>query len=222
MRVLLIEDDEALRAGLYEALAAEAYAVDAFERGKQGLLALDAVDYDALILDLGLTDLDGLQVLQRLRDRSHGLPVLLLTARSDWQDRVRGLDLGADDYLVKPFVLPELLARLRALCRRHAAAQHALIQVGRLTLDTSQQVAILGAEPLALTPKEWALLLDLGLSSPKIVPKRKLAQGLSQWDHDVSTNALESHISRLRCKLLGAGLQLDTVRGVGYRLVVSE
>lgn len=222
MRVLLIEDDEALRAGLYEALAAEAYAVDAFERGKQGLLALDAVDYDALILDLGLPDLDGLQVLQRLRGRSHGLPVLLLTARGDWQDRVRGLDLGADDYLVKPFVLPELLARLRALCRRHAAAQHALIQVGRLTLDTSQQVAILGAQPLALTPKEWALLLDLGLSSPKIVPKRKLAQGLSQWDHDVSTNALESHISRLRGKLLGAGLQLDTVRGVGYRLVVSE
>jgi len=222
MRVLLIEDDEALQAGLREALAAQTYAVDVFARGELGLAALEAVAYDAMILDLGLPDLDGLQVLSRLRARGHGLPVLLLTARSDWQDRVRGLDLGADDYLVKPFVLPELLARLRALCRRHAAAQHALIQLGRLSLDTAQQVASLGAKPLALTPKEWALLLDLCLSSPKIVPKRKLAQGLSQWDRDVSANALESHISRLRGKLVNAGLQLDTVRGVGYRLVARE
>ncbi|MDT9002000.1 response regulator transcription factor [Paucibacter sp. APW11] len=219
MRLLLIEDDEALREAMLEALRAEGHAVDAFGRGAHGLAALQDACYDALVLDLGLPDMDGLMLLRRLRERGDGLPVLLLTARADWQDRVRGLDEGADDYLGKPFVLPELLARLRALARRHSLAHAATLQLGALSLDIAQRQASAAGLPLALTPREWAVLLELASSSPRVVPKRRLTQSLSEWDHEVSANAIETQVSRLRQKLDGLGLQLDTVRGVGYRLL---
>ncbi|MEJ6006039.1 response regulator transcription factor [Paucibacter sp. AS339] len=219
MRVLLIEDDVSLREGLREALCRQGYGVDAFGLGEHGLSALGQAEYDALVLDLGLPDVDGLALLRRVRAQGKSLPILLLTARGDWADRVRGLDEGADDYLVKPFVLPELLARLRALIRRSGAAGAAGLSLGSLHLDMPQQMASLHGEALPLTPKEWAVLLALVLQSPTIVSKRKLLHSLSEWDREMSSNALETHVSRLRHKLQGAGLQLDTVRGVGYRLM---
>lgn len=222
MRILLIEDDPALRSGLCEALRREAYGVDAFGQGLAGLQALRSAEYDLAVIDLGLPDIDGLMLLRQMRAAGMSLPVLLLTARAEWADRVAGLDEGADDYLGKPFVLPELLARLRALARRRTLAQTARLQLGPLCLDTSQQQATLGGAALALTPREWAVLLELAQCSPRIVPKRKLSQSLSRWDRDVSANAVETQVSRLRHKLAGGDLRLETVRGIGYRLLPPE
>lgn len=222
MRLLLLEDDDALRLGLSEALRREGYAVDAVDRARAAQQMLHDVPYDLAVLDIGLPDGDGLSLLRQLRGAANSLPVMLLTARGDWQDRVGGLDAGADDYLVKPFVLPELMARLRVLCRRRTLAQTAVLTVGALSLDTSQQLARLAGAELALTPREWAVLLELALSSPKIVAKRKLTQSLSRWDRDVSSNAVETQVSRLRHKLGASGLLLETVRGIGYRLLPPE
>ncbi len=222
MRILLIEDEPSLRKGLCEALLRQGYGVDTFDLGSHGLAALELAEYDAMILDLGLPDVDGLALLRRARSLGKSLPILLLTARGDWSDRVQGLDAGADDYVVKPFVLPELLARLRALIRRSGASRADRLSLGPLQLDMQQQLAWLAGAPLALTPKEWAVLLALVLHSPAIVSKRKLVHSLSEWDRELSSNALETHVSRLRHKLLGASLGLETVRGVGYRLKLPE
>lgn len=220
MRILLIEDEASLREGLREALLRQGYGVDAFGQGEYGLAALEQAEYDALVLDLGLPDMDGLALLRRVRAQGKSLPILLLTARGDWSDRVRGLDEGADDYVAKPFVLPELMARMRALIRRSGAVRADRLSLGPLHLDMQQQLAWLSDAPLALTPKEWAVLLALVLQSPAIVSKRKLLHSLSAWDRELSSNALETHVSRLRHKLLGASISLDTVRGVGYRLTL--
>lgn len=219
MRILLVEDDPGLRASLAEALHRDAYCVDAVERAESALQALGDATYDALLLDIGLPGMDGLSLLARLRAQALRMPVLLITARDDWSDKVRGLDLGADDYLAKPFMLPELLARLRALLRRSQASASGDITLGRLSLGVAEQTATLDGQPLTLTRKEWALLFELALSSPKIVTKRKLINSLSHWENELSANAIELHISRLRRKLAGSTLELETIRGLGYRLI---
>lgn len=219
MRILLVEDDPGLRASLAEALHRDAYSVDAVERAESALQALGDVTYDAMLLDIGLPGMDGLSLLARLRAQALQMPVLLITARDDWSDKVRGLDLGADDYLAKPFMLPELLARLRALLRRSRASACGDVALGGLGLGAAQQTATLNGRPLPLTRKEWALLFELALSSPKIVTKRKLINSLSHWEYELSANAIELHISRLRRKLAGSTLELETIRGLGYRLL---
>jgi DNA-binding response OmpR family regulator len=162
--------------------------------------------------------MDGLELLRRMRHRGLKLPTIMLTARDAVEDRVRGLNLGADDYLVKPFSLSELLARCQAVVRRSHQAASSCINVGPLQLDMGVQAATLHGQALELTAREWALLQQLALASPKVVPKRQLVDSLGRWDREITANAIEIYVSRLRGKLAGAALMIRTVRGIGYRL----
>ncbi|WP_374487916.1 response regulator [Zoogloea sp.] len=178
--------------------------------------------YDVAIVDLGLPGMDGLSLIRRMRERGILTPVLILTARDSLEDRVGGLDQGADDYLVKPFLLPEVLARIRALVRRSRAAASLALEVGALRLDVQCRTAQLAGSPLELTGREWAVLEQLVLATPKVVAKRQLVDSLGQWDKEITPNAVEIYVSRLRGKLAGSGLEIATVRGVGYRLLTGD
>ena len=214
MRVLLVEDDKALGEGLRLGLRQEGYTVDWLQDGVSAVHALLSEEFDLLVLDLGLPRLDGIQVLRQLRASGSALPVLILTARDATEDRIAGLDAGADDYLVKPLDLDELKARLRALLRRSAGRAQVLIEHAGICLDpASQQVSYLG-KPVPMTPKEYLLLHEL-LSQPgKVLTRERLAQSLYGWDEEAESNTLEVHIHHLRKKLF-SGL-IRTVRGVGY------
>ncbi|MDH4564692.1 MULTISPECIES: response regulator [unclassified Pseudomonas] len=214
MRLLLVEDDNALGAGVRAGLRQEGYTIDWLTDGASALHALQTEEFDLAILDLGLPRLDGLQVLQQLRTGGSTLPVLVLTARDATEDRILGLDAGADDYLVKPFDLNELKARLRALLRRSAGRPQVLIEHNGVVLDpTSQQVSYQGS-PVALTPKEYQLLHEL-LSQPgKVITRERLVQTLYGWDEEAESNTLEVHIHHLRKKL--SSDLIRTVRGIGY------
>ncbi len=220
MRILLVEDDALIAAGVREALLQADYQVDVLGEGRQVVDLLADGLHDMLLLDLGLPDTDGLALVRQLRESGATLPVLILTARDGLQDRVSGLHDGADDYLTKPFELPELLARIHALLRRSRSASTSRLTIGPLQLNLATHEATLGGQPLALTGREWHLLRQLALEAPKVVPKRKLADSLSRWDKEITENAVEIYISRLRAKLSAAALQLRTVRGIGYRLEV--
>ncbi|AOE86603.1 response regulator [Pseudomonas sp. TCU-HL1] len=214
MRLLLVEDDNALGAGVRTGLRQEGYTIDWLTDGASALHALQTEDFDLAILDLGLPRLDGVQVLQKLRAGGSTLPVLVLTARDALEDRIIGLDAGADDYLVKPFDLNELKARLRALLRRSAGRPQVLIEHAGVVLDpTSQQVSYQG-NPVQLTPKEYQLLHEL-LSQPgKVLTRERLVQTLYGWDEEAESNTLEVHIHHLRKKL--SSDLIRTVRGIGY------
>jgi two-component system response regulator QseB len=214
MRLLLVEDDNALGAGVRAGLRQEGYTIDWLTDGASALHALQNEAFDLAILDLGLPRLDGVQVLQQLRSGGATLPVLVLTARDALEDRVIGLDAGADDYLVKPFDLNELKARLRALLRRSAGRPQVLIEHGDVVLDpASQQVSYRG-NPVPLTPKEYQLLHEL-LSQPgKVLTRERLVQTLYGWDEEAESNTLEVHIHHLRKKL--SSDLIRTVRGIGY------
>ena len=214
MRLLLVEDDKALGEGLRLGLRQEGYTVDWLQDGASAVHALLSEAFDLLVLDLGLPRLDGIQVLRQLRGSGSALPVLILTARDATEDRIAGLDAGADDYLVKPFDLDELKARLRALLRRSAGRAQVLIEHAGICLDpASQQVSYQG-KPVPMTPKEYLLLHEL-LSQPgKVLTRERLAQSLYGWDEEAESNTLEVHIHHLRKKLF-SGL-IRTVRGVGY------
>jgi DNA-binding response OmpR family regulator len=220
MRLLVVEDDALIAAGVRDGLRRADYEVDLLHEGRQVAGVLADGTHDLLILDLGLPDMDGLALVRQLREQGVQLPVLILTARDGLMDRVAGLQDGADDYLTKPFELPELLARVHALLRRSRSASTSLLTMGPLQLNLATQEALLDGAPLALTGREWHLLRLLALEAPKVVPKRKLADSLSRWDKEVTDNAVEIYISRLRAKLSTAALQLRTVRGIGYRLEV--
>jgi two-component system OmpR family response regulator len=178
--------------------------------------------FDLVILDIGLPQMDGFEVLRRLRatasDKTGPTPVLVLTARDAVEDRVRGLDLGADDYMVKPFAMPELTARVRALLRRSQAHGGPRIAHGPLTLDTVARRAFLRNEPLELAAREWAVLEVLLAKVEKIVSKEAIIQAVAGWGDDLSPNAIEVYVSRLRSKLEPAGIKIRTVRGFGYML----
>ncbi|MBD2837738.1 response regulator transcription factor [Pseudomonas sp. JM0905a] len=214
MRLLLVEDDNALGAGVRAGLRQEGYTIDWLTDGASALHALQTEEFDLVILDLGLPRLDGLQVLQQLRAGGSTVPVLVLTARDATEDRILGLDAGADDYLVKPFDLNELKARLRALLRRSAGRPQVLIEHNGVVLDpASQQVSYQGS-PVALTPKEYQLLHEL-LSQPgKVITRERLVQTLYGWDEEAESNTLEVHIHHLRKKL--SSDLIRTVRGIGY------
>jgi two-component system, OmpR family, response regulator len=216
MRILLVEDDHSVADGLQSSLEQGGYAVDHVGSGELALAAAEAEHYDIIVLDIGLPGIDGFQVLKRLREKKSTASVLVLTAYDAIEDRVRGLDLGADDYLAKPFALPELEARIRMLARRNQAVRSAEIALGGLMLDTVGRRARVHGAPLDLTAREWSLLEYLVMRAGQVVSKDRLMQALWSWDKEVSPNALEVHMSRLRGKLADAGLQIRTIRGFGY------
>lgn len=222
MRILLVEDDELLADGLARALRQSGYAVDIAADGPGADSLLAGGGYDLTILDLGLPGLDGSQVLTRLRARRQKTPVLVMSARMAIEERVRLLDLGADDYLVKPVALAELEARVRALIRRQQGADANFLTLGSLRLDREGKRAWLGDEALDLTAREWAAIEYLASRVNRIVAKEQFMQALYNWDDEITPNAIEKFISRLRSKLEPAGITIRTVRGLGYFLEKPE
>ncbi|MBK7767928.1 MAG: response regulator transcription factor [Sulfuritalea sp.] len=217
MRLLLAEDDRVIALGLIAALRKSGYAVDHVNNGADADTAVLAQPYDLLILDLGLPRLSGIEVLKRLRARKVAMPVLVLTALDGVEDRVRGLDAGADDYLTKPFALPELFARVRALTRR-GTGNPTRIEMGSLSYDQSERLARLDGEIVDLSARELALLEILLLRAGRLVAKEQLIDQLCSWGEEVSSNAIEVYIHRLRKKLEPGGARITTVRGLGYCL----
>lgn len=220
MRVMLVEDDPALADTISRVLKRQADAqVDWTARGEPVANSLQVDDYDLLVLDIGLPGIDGFEVLRRVRAAGLRLPVLVLTGREAIDDRVHGLELGADDYMVKPFALPEMVARAKALVRR-ARGQSAGPQssAGRLVLDVAARRAWVADKEIDLPAREWQLLEYLLRHLGKVVSKEHLVSNLSGWEGDVSENAVEVYVSRLRVKLADSGLRIRTVRGFGYLL----
>jgi DNA-binding response OmpR family regulator len=227
MRLLLVEDDVMVASGIKLGLTDAGYAVDWVGSAERALDVTARESFDLAVIDIGLPQMDGLSLTQSLRRSGHTMPVLILTARDALQDRVQGLDKGADDYMIKPFELPELLARLRALLRRSQAATSAVLNFGPLELDTALRVAhvrSVGPDGLAqvstveLGPREWTVMEYLLLQAPKPTNKDKLLQALTGWDKEITPNAVEVYISRLRGKLEPHGIALRSIRGFGYRL----
>lgn len=216
MRILLVEDDKILADALCRALVQTAYAVDVVGTGEAADHALAMATYDLVILDVGLPGLSGLDVLRRLRARKSPVPVLMLTALDALADRVRGLDLGADDYLSKPFDLPELEARVRALLRRGSANPTPYLHHGRLTLDTVGRRVYYDKAPIELSARELAVLELLLLREGRVVSKEHMVNHLYGWGDEVGANAIEVYVYRIRKKLEPFGCEIRTVRGMGY------
>ena len=217
MRILVIEDEPDLLAGLARSLREEGYAVDTAQDGEDGLFKAESVNYDAVVLDVMLPRLDGWEVLRRLRGKKR-TPVLLLTARDKTADRVRGLDSGADDYLVKPFDLPELLARLRALIRRSASEARAIIEIADVRIDTAARTVTRDTSPVVLTAREYALVEYLALHRGEVVTRTALYEHLFDDTDDTLSNLLDVHVSNVR-KKLGHEF-IVTRRGHGYCIEV--
>ncbi|MBC7756767.1 MAG: response regulator transcription factor [Bdellovibrio sp.] len=218
MRILIVEDDLILADGLKNSLVQSGYAVDLFNSGIDADSILAYQSFDLVVLDLGLPKLGGFEVLKRLRARGSKSPVLILTANDDVDNRVKGLDLGADDYLTKPFVLAELEARVRALIRRGQSGGSAIISIGQLHLDTANHAATFENASLNLSARELAVLEILMLKTGKVVNKEQMLEKLCNFDEDISDNALEVYLHRLRKKLEHTDINIRTIRGLGYLL----
>ncbi|MEO1767651.1 response regulator [Thiobacter aerophilum] len=214
MRILLVEDDNLLGDGIQAGLAQNGFAVDWVRDGEAAEHALKSTEYDGVVLDLGLPRLGGMDVLNRLRGRGSDVPVLILTARDHVEDRVRGLDAGADDYLVKPFDLAELAARLRALLRRRHGMASPVLQVGAVMLDPAAHRVEFQGREVAVSAREFALLQELMLNAGRVLSRARLEERLYGWGEEVESNAIEVHVHHLRRKL--APEVIRTVRGVGY------
>jgi two-component system OmpR family response regulator/two-component system response regulator TctD len=217
MRILLAEDDPIIADGLVRTLRKSGYAVDHVANGQDADTALLSQQYDLVILDLGLPKLSGIDVLRRARARKNATAVLILTAQDGVEDRVRGLDAGADDYLTKPFALPELEARVRALTRR-GTGQATRIELGALCYDQTEHVVKVHGQIIDLSAREMAVLEVLLLRVGRLVGKDQLVDHLCGWGEEVSTNAIEVYVHRLRKKLEAAGIKIVTLRGLGYSL----
>lgn len=219
MRILLIEDDQPLAGGLQRALRHGGHAVEWAASARDAERWLGTQEFDLVLLDLGLPDGDGSALLLRLRNRRVRTPVLVLSAREAITERVRLLDLGADDYLVKPVELSELEARIRAITRRSAGNADGVLTLGALTLDLAGRRAFHADQALDLSAREWAALEYLALRANRVVGKEQITQSLYDWDSEITPNAVEKFISRLRAKLEPTGVEIRTVRGLGYYLV---
>jgi two-component system, OmpR family, response regulator PhoP len=223
MRLLLVEDDAILRIGLQRQLQADGYRVDVAAEGEDGLFQAREYPVDLAIVDLGLPKVSGLTVVQTLRAEGRTLPILILTARGSWQDKVKGLEAGADDYLVKPFEYPELAARVKALLRRSLKAASDVLTLGPLAIDFSAQSVRLGGEVLELTTFEYRMLELLVRERARVVSKQELSDYLYPHDEDRDSNVLEVLMGRLRRKIDPNGQlkAIETVRGRGYRFVLG-
>lgn len=220
MRLLLVEDDLLLGDGLRAGLAQSGFAVDWAQDGEEADLALSAQQYDAVVLDLSLPKVDGLTLLKRLRDRGNSVPVLILTARDTLPDRVGGLNLGADDYLVKPFALAELTARVMAILRRVKGIVHPIIRFGRIELDPASHQVKLDGRQVELSAREFATLQELVQNAGRILSKSQLEEKLFAWGEEVESNVVEVYIHHLRRKLYPELIR--TIRGIGYMVPKAD
>lgn len=225
LHILLVEDDAVLADGLLRALQAQDMTVTLMRDGLAADAALQAsgahhAEVNVAVLDIGLPGIDGFEVVRRLRARGSATPVLLLTARDAVEDRVRGLETGADDYLVKPFATAELVARIRALARRHAPLS-SVITLGKLSLDSATRRARVGAQAVELSVREWGVLEYLLQHAGRVVSKQQIIDAILPWGDDVTPNAVEVYVSRLRLKLEGADVAIRTIRGFGYMLEMA-
>jgi len=220
MRILLVEDDADVARFIRRGLTEQAYAVDVAEDGEQALYLASLSAYDAVVLDLLIPAPDGMEVCRNLRASGSTVPILMLTARGSVDDRIAGLDAGADDYLAKPFEFGELLARLRALLRRGGATTSALLQVGDLAIDTRSHRVAVRDQPLTLTTKEYAVLEYLARNCGRIVTREEISEHVWNQDFDPFSNLIEVYMNRLRRHLarVSAGRFIHTVRGAGYML----
>lgn len=222
MRILLVEDNQALSEGLSAILRGSGYAVDAVADGASAEAVAAAEAYDLVILDLNLPEMDGLDVLRAMRARHNKAAVMILTARGTPEERVRGLDLGADDYMIKPFDVSEFEARIRMLLRRQAGLGSSVVQFGAVMLDLASRSFSADGVPLDIPAREVALLELLFLRAGKVVSKDAIVRSLTGFDEDLSANAIEQYVSRLRRRLAPHGLTVRTARGIGYYLEIAS
>jgi len=221
MNILLIEDDAVLADGLIHTLSGSGYVVTVATTGSYAQQLLTAQDFDLIVLDLGLPDMDGLELLRKIRQRKLPLPIMILTARDSVNDRITGIEQGADDYMSKPFDLKELEARIHALIRRCYGGFNDVIVLGKLTLEPRNHRLSVDGQPLALSAREYGVLEILLLQAGKVVSKDRIAQRLAADDDALTDNAVEIYIHRLRKRLESYGVLIRTVRGLGYLLEAS-
>jgi DNA-binding response OmpR family regulator len=217
MHVLLVEDDLVLADGIARILRGHGMIVDVVNNGDDADRVLSSREASVAVLDIGLPGIDGFEVVRRVRARGSHMPVLLLTARDDVQDRVRGLEIGADDYLVKPFAAPELVARLKALVRR-SSPRPVDLQIAGLQLDPFSRRAMVGGQVVELSAREWAVLEYLMQHASHVVSKQQIIDAILPWGEEVTLNAVEVYVSRIRSKIASAGVTIKTIRGFGYLL----
>lgn len=220
MRILVVEDEPTLARQLSDALSTSGYAVDVANNGEDAHFMGDTEPFDAVVLDLGLPVIDGITVLKRWREAGRNMPVLILTARDGWYEKVAGIDAGADDYLTKPFHMEELLARLRALLRRASGHASAELQCGDLVLDTRQARAVINGQVLSLTGHEFKVLSFLMHHQGQVLSRTTLTEHIYAQDYDRDSNTIDVFIGRLRKKLPEG--YIETVRGLGYRLIAPS
>ena len=224
MRILIVEDEQALRESLVTQLGAAGFTVDAAADGEEGLYAGKEYPIDVAVIDLGLPKLSGMDLIRKLREAGRSFPVLILTARDRWQDKVEGLQSGSDDYLAKPFHMQELLARVQALLRRSGGWSQPVMQCGDISLDTRSQVVTVGEKVIDLTSFEYRILEFLMLRAGEVISKAELTERLYAQDFERDSNVIEVFIGRLRRKLDPEGTRqpIETLRGRGYRLVLAR
>lgn len=220
MRVLLVEDNARLSSFIKKGLSAEGFTTDSFGTVSEAEAALETIQYNVVVLDLGLPDGDGLELLGRLRKQGSTIPVLILTARDGVEDRVRGLNRGGDDYMLKPFAMEELVARMRALMRRPGGALGVTLTAGNVSFDTTAREVCVSEQPISISRREMGVLEQLMRRHGRVVPKDVLEDRIYGFEQQVASNSVEVHISRLRKRLLNAGatINIHTLRGVGYLL----
>jgi two-component system OmpR family response regulator len=221
MHVVLVEDDIVLADGILRNLRGNGMVVEYIQNGTDAASILEFCEAAVVVLDIGLPGIDGFEVVRRLRAKGKTTPVLLLTARDAIQDRVRGLEIGADDYLVKPFATPELVARIRALARRNTP-QMPETQIGALTLDLFSKRAKVNGQAIDLSAREWAVLEYLVHHASRVVSKQQIIDAILPWGSELTLNAVEVYVSRIRLKIADAGIVIRTIRGFGYMLEKAE
>ncbi|NEX64604.1 response regulator transcription factor [Noviherbaspirillum galbum] len=217
MHVLLVEDDAVLADGIARNLEGYGMVVDVLNNGTEADDMLQRVEVAVMVLDIGIPGIDGFEVVRRLRARGNQLPVLLLTARDAVQDRVHGLEIGADDYLVKPFAASELVARIKALARR-AAPRREVLEIAALTLDNFSKRASIQGKAIELSSREWSVLQYLMQQAGRVVSRQQIIDAILPWGEELTLNAVEVYVSRVRSKIAGSGVSLRTIRGFGYLL----